>query len=129
VVRSPGTEVRELAWTVAGASAGSLARHWVEPLGPDSGRSLAATFVLAALAAMLVGFAHVASIRASIKTVFLAVGGAAGSISAVATRAATATPAQSLSGLAAFFSGAIAGVLAGMFIALLAANVQRAERC
>jgi FtsH-binding integral membrane protein len=121
--------VRELAWTVAGASAGSLARHWVDPVGPDSGRALAATFVLAAVAAVLVGFAHVASIRASMKTVLFAAGGATGSISAVATRAATATPAQSLSGLAAFFFGAVIGVLAGMLIALFAANPQRAERC
>ena len=121
--------MRELAWTVAGASAGSLARHWVDPVGPDSGRSLAATFVLAAVAAVLVGFAHVASIRASMKTVLFAAGGAAGSISAVATRAATATPAQSLSGLAAFFIGAVVGVLAGVFIALSATNPQRAEHC
>lgn len=90
---------------------------------------MAATFVLAAVAAVLVGFAHVASIRASMKTVLFAAGGAAGSISAVATRAATATPAQSLSGLAAFFIGAVFGVLAGMFIALFATNPQCAERC
>jgi fluoride ion exporter CrcB/FEX len=121
--------VRELAWTVAGASAGNLARHSVDPIWPDSGRSLAATFVLAVVAAVLIGFALVASIRAPMKTVLFAAGGAAGSISAVATRAATATPAQSVSGLAAFFVGAVVGVLLGMFVALSVANPEPVERC
>jgi sulfite exporter TauE/SafE len=129
MVRSPGNDVRELAWTVAGASAGSLARHWADPIWPGSGRSLAATFVLAAVAAVLIGFALVACVRAPMKTILLAAGGAAGSISAVATRAATATPAQSASGLAAFFVGAVVGLLSGMFIALCTANPHRAERC
>ena len=129
MVRSTGNHLRELTWTVAGASAGSLARHWADPIWPASGRSLAATFVLAAVAAVLIGFALVASIRTPIKTILFAAGGAAGSISAVATRAATATPAQSASGLAAFFVGAVVGLLLGMFVALYTANPQRAERC
>jgi fluoride ion exporter CrcB/FEX len=129
VVKPTGNDVRELAWTVVGASAGNLARHWIDPIWPGSGRSLAATFVLAAVAAVLIGFALVASIRAPTKTVFFAAGGAAGSISAVATRAATATPAQSLSGLATFFVGAVVGVLLGMFLALTVANPERVERC
>jgi fluoride ion exporter CrcB/FEX len=121
--------VRELAWTVAGASAGNLARHCIDPTGPGSGRSLVPTFVVAAVAAVLIGFALVASIRAPIKTVLFAAGGAAGSISAAATRAAIATPAQSALGLAAFFVGAVVGLLLGMFVALAAANPERAERC
>jgi fluoride ion exporter CrcB/FEX len=128
VARSLGNDVRELAWTVAGASTGNLARHWVDPIWSGSGRSLADTFVLAAVAAVLIGFALVACIRVSMKTVLLAAGGAAGSISAVATRAATATPAQSGLALAAFFAGAVIGVLLGMFVAFWAANPKRAER-
>jgi hypothetical protein len=89
---------------------------------------LAATFVLAAVAAVLIGFSLVASIRAPMKTVLFAVGGAAGSISAVAIHAATATPAQSVSGLAAFSVGAVVGMVVGMSGALFSANHQRAGR-
>ena len=121
--------MRELAWTVAGASAGNLARHWVDPIWAGDGHALAATFVLAGVAAAIIGFALVASLPAPMKTVLIAAGGAAGSISAVATRAATATPGQCLTGLAAFFVGAVVGVLLGMFVALCATNPQRAERC
>lgn len=126
---SPGNDVRELAWTVAGASAGNLARHWVDPIGPGLGRSLAATFVLTTVAAVLIGFARVACIRASMRTVLFAAGGAAGSVSAAATRAATATPVQSLAVLATFFVGAVVGLLTGMWVALRTANPRRAERC
>jgi len=116
-VRSRETHVRDLVWTVVGASAGGLARYWVDQMWPGMGRELAATLVLTAAAAVLIGFALVASIRVPIKTVLIAAGGAAGSISAVATQAASATPAQSLIGLAAFFVCAVAGVLLGMLVA------------
>jgi fluoride ion exporter CrcB/FEX len=128
VARSPGDDVRELAWTVAGASAGNVVRHLIDPIWPSSARNLADTFVLAAVAAALIGFALVACIRVSMRTVLFAAGGAAGSISAVATRAAAATPAQSGLVLAAFFAGAVIGVLSGMFIALAVAKPKRAER-
>jgi fluoride ion exporter CrcB/FEX len=129
MVNSQGNDVRELAWTVAGASAGSLARHWVDPIWPGTGRSLANTFVLAAVAAVLIGFALVASIRGPLKTVLVAAGGAAGSISVAATRAASATPAQSVIGLGAFFVGAVVGLLLGMLVTFSAGNRGREKRC
>jgi fluoride ion exporter CrcB/FEX len=129
VVRSQGNDVRELAWTMTGASAGNLARHRLDPLWPGSEGSPWATAILAAVAAGMIGFALVAGIRISTNTVLIAIGGAAGSVSAMATRAATATPAQSLPALAAFFVGAVIGVLLGMFSALRAANPRRAKGC
>lgn len=51
------------------------------------------------------------------KTVLIAGGGAASSISAVAALAASATPMQSLIGLAGFFVCAVSGVLLGMLAA------------
>jgi fluoride ion exporter CrcB/FEX len=129
VVRSQGNDVRELAWTITGASAGNLARHWLDPLWPGSEGALSATATLAAVAAAIIGFALVAGVRTSTKTVLLAIGGAAGSVSAMATRAATATPAQSVLALAAFFVGVVIGVLLGMFSALRAADPRRAKGC
>jgi hypothetical protein len=122
-VKPTGNGVRELAWTVAGASAGNLARHWVDP-----GRSPEATLVLAAVAATLIGFALVASLPAPMKTVLFAAGGTIGSISAVATRAATATPAQSVLGLGAFFVGAVLGLLLGTVVPFSVAKHGCAER-
>jgi hypothetical protein len=125
---SPGNEGRLLAWTVAGASAGSLARHWFDPVWPATGSSLANTFILTTTAAILIGLA-LASKRTAVKTVLLAAGGAAGSVSIVATRAALATPAQSVIGLVAFLVGAAVGTLLGMSLSLYAANRAREERC
>jgi fluoride ion exporter CrcB/FEX len=127
VVTSRGTRVPGLASTAAGALAGSLVRYWVDHMWP--GRALAVTLVLTAAAAVLIGFALVASIRAPMKTVLIAAGGAAGSISAVATQAASATPTQSIIGLAAFFVCAVVGVLLGMLVApSVLPNAQREER-
>lgn len=128
MVNSRGTHVRELAWTVAGASAGSLARHWVDPIWPGSGRALANTLVLTAAAAVLVGFALAASVRAPMKTVLVAAGGAAGSISIATARAAAATPEQSAISLAAFFVAAIGGLVLGTMMASSAGNHEREER-
>jgi len=129
MVRAPGKDVRELAWAAAGASVGSLARRSVDPICPGSGHSLTATFVLAAVAAALIGFALAGCFRASAKTVLFAAGGSAGSISAVAAGAATATPVHFITGLAAFFVGAVIGLLLGIFAAFHVTNSQRAGRC
>ncbi|MGH3959098.1 hypothetical protein [Mycobacterium sp.] len=92
------------------------------------GRTLAATLVLAAAAAVLIGFAVAASIRAPTKMVLIAAGGAAGSISAVVTQVASATPVQSVIGLASFFGCAVGGVLLGMLVPLaVLRNAQREE--
>jgi hypothetical protein len=93
------------------------------------GCGLASTLVLTGAAAVLIGFALAASIRAPMKTVLIAAGGAAASISAVATQAASATPAQSVIGLAAFFVCAVAGVPLGMLVTFaVLQNAQREER-
>ena len=120
---------RELAWTVAGALIGSLARRSVDPVWPGAAGASAATFMLILAAAALVGFTRVASIRGQLKTVLVAAGGAAGSVSIAATRAVSATPAQSILGLAVFLAGAAAGLLLGMSAARFAANHSRRERC
>src|ERR1700743_1599276 len=70
VATSRGTHARELAWTVAGATAGSLARFWVDRTWP--GHAWASTCVVTAIAAAFVGFAIVASIRATMKAVLAA---------------------------------------------------------
>jgi hypothetical protein len=104
-----GRHPRELVWTVVGASAGSLARYWLDPTAHGIVRSLAGMFALAGLSAALIGFAVVATCRAALKTVLLAAGGAAGSVGAAAERAAVGTPTQSALGLAAFGAGAVLG--------------------
>ena len=129
MVKLPGNDVRELAWTVAGASAGSLARHWLDPMAPGVVRSFAGMFVLAGLSAILIGFAAVASCRAVVKIVLLAAGGAAGSVGAAAERAAIATPTQSALGLAAFVAGAVLGLAVGMCVASYGADREVQERC
>lgn len=127
VAKPPGTHVRRLAWTAAGASAGGLLRYWVHHIWP--GRALAATLVITAVAAVLIGFAVVAPIRASVKTVLVSAGGAAASISAVATQAVSVTPTQSIFGLAGYLVCVLAGVLLGMLMAFsVSRNVERAER-
>jgi fluoride ion exporter CrcB/FEX len=129
LLKPRGTRVRELAWTMAGASAGALVRYWVYQMWPGMERALVSTLVLTAAAAAFVGFALVASIRGPMKTVLVAAGGAAGSLSAVATQAASATPGQSVIGLAAFFACAVAGVPLGMLVAFaILPNAQREER-
>jgi fluoride ion exporter CrcB/FEX len=128
MVKAQGNDVRELAWTVAGASAGSLARHWVDPIWPVTVRALANTFILTSTAAALVGFAFAASVRGPLKAVLVAAGGAAGSISVAATRAASATPAQSVIGLGAFFVGAVVGFLLGMLVTFAVRNLAREKR-
>ena len=114
--------MRALAWTVAGASIGSLARHWLDPLGPGTPAALTNTFILTSAAATLIGFAFTASIGRSLKTVLAAAAGAAGSISVAAARAASATPAQSISSLGTFFVGAVVGLLLGMLVTVAAEN-------
>jgi hypothetical protein len=128
MVTLPGNDVRLLALTVGGALAGSLARHWCDPVWPGTAGSLANTFILTTTAAVLIGLA-LASTRAALKTVLLAAGGAAGSVSVAATRAALETPAQSAIGVVVFFVGATVGSLLGMSMALYAANHEREERC
>lgn len=119
--------MREFAWTVAGASVGGLVRCWVHQLSSD--RGLAPTLLLATVAAVLTGFGFAASIHARMRAVLLGAGGAAGSISAVATQAASATPVQSLIGLAASFLCAVTGLLLGVLVAsAVPRNTQRTER-
>jgi fluoride ion exporter CrcB/FEX len=128
MVRSQGIDVRGLAWTVAGASAGSLARHWVDPIWPTTSPAVASTFILTCAAAALVGFAYAASIRGPLKTVLAAAGGAAGSVSVAATRAASATLSQSAIGLGTYFSAAVVGLLIGMLVSFATGNRGREKR-
>lgn len=128
MMESHANDVRELAWTVAGALAGSLARRWIDPVWPGTARGLAYTLAITLAAAALAGFARGASIPEPVKTALLGAGGAAGSISVAATRAASATPAHSIIGLVAFFGGAAVGLLSGMSLATFAANHRRVER-
>lgn len=121
--------MRDLAWMVAGALAGSLARHWIDPVWPPTARGLAYTLAVTLAAAALVGFARRAPVREPLRTALLGAGGAAGSISVAAARAASATPAHAIIGLAAFFGGAAVGFLSGMSLASLTANRRRVERC
>jgi fluoride ion exporter CrcB/FEX len=128
-MRWQGDDARDLAWTVAGATAGALARYGVGQMWPGRGQALGPTAVLAAAAAGLIGFAFVASLRLPMKKVLIAAGGAAGSISAAATQAASATPVQSIVGVAAFVGCAVAGLLLGMLLAWsVLRNAQRKER-
>lgn len=118
---------RELAWTAAGASAGSLARLGVDPIWPQAGHAPLYPFVVATVAAVLVGFALAAPHRGSMTTFLSAAGGTAGSISVAAARAAWATPAQSAVGVAGFVAGAVAGVSLGMSVYRLVTNYQRRQ--
>jgi len=127
-VKLQRNDVRALAWTVAGASVGSLVRHWLDPIGPGTPRALVNTFILTSAAATLIGFAYAASIGRSLTTVLAAAGGAAGSVSVAAMRAASATPAQSMAGLGAFFTGAVVGLLLGMLATVAAENRRREKR-
>lgn len=114
IANSRGTLARELTWTVAGASIGGVVRYRVAELWP--GRVLASTLVLTAAAAVLIGVGRAASICTPLKWAMIAAGGAAASISAVATQAALATPTQSIVVLAGFFGCAVAGLLLGMLV-------------
>lgn len=119
--------VRVLAWVVVGASAGSLVRHWVDLTWP--GRALESMSFVTAVAAGIVGFAIAASIRPSLRAVLIAGGGAAASIGAVVTRAASALPAESILHLAIFFISAVPSALLGMLLAFaISRNAQRDER-
>lgn len=128
MVESRGKHVREVAWSMAGASVGALLRRWVGETWAGAEGVLLPALVLATTAATLIGFAVVASIRQPIKTVLFTAGGAAGSISATATRAASATPVQSLIGVAGYFAGAVVGFLVGMLVAFSVGNLERKER-
>ena len=128
MVTSRGSDVRELAWTVVGASAGGLARHWVDPVWPETQRALASTFILACAAAALVGFAFATMVQGPLKTVLAAAGGAAGSVSVAATRVVSATPAQSIIGLGTFVAGSVVGVLVGMLLTVATGNREREKR-
>lgn len=108
---------RALAWTVAGASAGSLARQWLHPVAPEFGCALVGIFTLTGAAAAVIGVAMVATGRRVLHTALAASGGAAGSVSAAAALAVTATPTQSVIGLGVFFAGAVSGLLVGMLVA------------
>ena len=112
-----GVDRRALAWTVVGASAGSLARRWLQPAAPELGRELVGVFALTCAAAVVIGIAVVATGRRVLHAVLAAAGGAAGSISVAAARAVTATPMQSVIGLGVFFAGAVSGLLVGMLVA------------
>jgi fluoride ion exporter CrcB/FEX len=127
VVTSRGAHAREFVWTVAGATAGSFVRFWVDRAWP--GHALESMLVVTSVAAAFVGFALIASIRATMKAVLAAAGGAAGSISAVATQAALALPVHSLVDLAGFFVCAVASVPLGMLVAVaVLGNPQPQER-
>jgi hypothetical protein len=126
MVKLRGNDVRELAWTVGGASAGSLARHWVDPVWPHSTTGIV---ILVAVSSTVVGVSLAASMPAPMKTALFAAGGATASLSAAATRAATATPSQSFIGVAAFVVAAVAGLLLGLSVAAVVANHHRRERC
>ena len=129
MTEAQGDDRRALAWTVVGASAGSLARQWLQPAAPDLGRALFGVFALAGAAAVVIGIAVVATGRRVLHAVLAAAGGAAGSISAAAAWAVTSTPMQSVIGLGVFFAGAVSGLLVGMLVARAAVNSQRRERC
>ena len=124
-----GDNRRALAWTVVGASAGSVARQWLQPVTAEFGRALVGIFALTGIAAVVIGIAVVATGRRILHAVLAAAGGAAGSISAAAARAVTATPTQSVIGLGVFFAGAVSGLLVGMLAARAVGNSERRERC
>jgi fluoride ion exporter CrcB/FEX len=127
MAEAQGDYRRAFAWTVVGASAGSVARQWLQPAAPDFGRALVGIFALTAAAAVVIGILAVAPGRRV--PVLAAAGGAAGSISAAAARAVTATPTQSFIGLGVFFAGAVTGLLVGMLLARAVADSERQERC
>lgn len=126
MVKMQLNDARELAWTVAGAVAGSLARHWFDPMWC---RSTVSTVVVVSIAATAVGCMLVASRPTAAMTALIGAGGAAASLSAAAVRAATATPSPSIFGLAAFFFATVAGLTLGMSTASVAVNHRRRERC
>lgn len=128
MVKLRGTFPRELAWTVAGASAGGLARHWVDVVWPGARHALPDTLVVTVVGGMLVGFALAASIRTPFTIVLAAAGGAAGSISAATVRAASATPTQAMICLAVFYVAAIAGLLSGAMVTPAYPNHGREEQ-
>ena len=112
-----------------GATAGGLARYGVGHVWSGRGQALWPTVVLAAAAAGLIGFVLVASLRPPMKAVLMGAGGAAASISAAATLAASVTPVQSIIAVAVFVAGAVAGLLLGMLLARsVLRNAQREER-
>lgn len=85
--------------------------------------------VVTAVAAAVAGFGLVASLPTPVKTVLIAASGAAGSISAAATLAAAAIPAQSMIELASFFVCAVCGVPLGMLVAFsVLPDAQREEQ-
>ncbi len=129
MTEAQGDDRRALAWTVVGASAGSVARQWLQPAAPELGRALVGVFALTCAAAVVIGISVVATGRRVLHAVLAAAGGAAGSISAAAARAVTATPTQSVIGLGVFFAGAVSGLLVGMLVARAVADSQRRERC
>jgi fluoride ion exporter CrcB/FEX len=129
MAEAQGDYRRAFAWTVVGASAGSVARQWLQPAAPDFGSALVGIFALTAAAAVVIGILAVAPGRGVLHAVLAAAGGAAGSISAAAARAVTATPTQSFIGLGVFFAGAVTGLLVGMLLARAVADSERQERC
>jgi hypothetical protein len=128
MVYSRGKPVRELAWLIAGASAGALVRHSVDQLGPGTRVALLSTLLLTTTAAALIGFASAMPVRLRAKAILIGAGGTAGSLSAAATRAASATPVQAAIGVTGYIAGVVVGFAAGVLVALFARNSQRQER-
>jgi hypothetical protein len=124
-----GKPVREIAWLIAGASAGALARHSVDQVRPDTGVALLLTLLLTTMAAALIGFASAMPVGLRARMALLGAGGTAGSLSAAATRAASATPVQAAIGLAGYLAGVVVGFAVGVLAALFVRNSQRQERC
>ncbi len=128
MVYSLGKHVRELAWLIAGASVGALVRHSVDQIRPGAEVALLLTLVLTTAATALIGFASTMPARERARTFLLGAGGTAGSLSAAATRAASATPAQAAIGLAGYIAAAVVGFAAGILVARFARNPQRQEQ-
>lgn len=126
MVKIHGNDVRELAWTVAGASSGSLARHWFDQTW---NRSTVSTLALVSISATAIGCTLVASRRTAAATALTSAAGAAASLSAAAAGAATATPSPSILGVAAFLFAAVTGLALGLCTASAAVKYQRRERC
>lgn len=120
--------MREFAWLTVGASAGALVRHSVDQIRPGTGVALLFTLLLTTTAAALIGCASTMPVRQRSRTILLGAGGTAGSLSAAATRAASATPVQAAIGSAGYIAGAVFGFAMGVLVALCASNYQRQER-
>jgi hypothetical protein len=125
MVKIRRNDARELAWTVVGASSGSIARHWFDPIWP---RSTVSTLALVSVSATAIGCTLVASRRTAAATALVSAAGAAASMSAAAVRAATSTPSPSILGIAAFLFATVAGLALGLSTASAVVKYRHQER-